>query len=724
MGFMQRVAEEPALVQLLLVALTAGLIWLIVGRLSRQVREAEARAAVRDYLLAMEQTLAGDLKGASSRLQRVLREDPENSHARYLYGLVLSDIGEPAEAHKQHLQLQRGLGLESPRNDQALARNLLAVGRAADAVEPAKRAAQKLPDDRDAMRLLFRSQLAAGFPEDAGGTGRRLAQQLSPGEEQRQVLQEAADAYALAAKVKLDVGEAGQARSLIEKAESASPGGWQIGRCQAQLALIDGGETAMWQDLRALSDRDQEYPATFLPALRETGVGTNAHTLIKLVPKKPYRCEVCTGELPGPLPVCSHCGSAGKIVAVEPLLFSEIESPGKIMDAVEENRAHVRRLLDQVVAGDQAAEQELVSLGESAVEEILASAVESAPSNTVYIAMLQRMGTGVIPALFSAFRKRKSDWLARFGEIIGRGSSVAVVGMVVQGYGEEALPHFDELLATDDRDLRKVIIDYFIGLGNPRVFLRVLERFPPVEVIHRLNEAAEPILRRFLVSAEASSFLVEVLLTDPGFYRECDVLAAIPDAKDPDALEKVLARRGFTRTLTTGLIEKLIDDRSRDVAHRLLDGFGDRTIEHQISVYADLDRPQELRVELGKRIVKMGAAVTGKLCDCFGSVPTTLDEQLVDSLRGIGRTAVGPLGDAYQRGSLLEKFAGPLVGRHNHRRVMIIRALAAIGGGAARRSLEGLRRAETESNLKLRMAQALHGMSEDQDSPSTGELRE
>ncbi|MHC5065856.1 MAG: tetratricopeptide repeat protein [Planctomycetota bacterium] len=199
-GFLERIAAEPALVQLFLVVVGFVLLWLVFGRLARRVKEAEARAAIRDYLLAMEQTLSGDLKGAASRLQRVLKEDPENTHARYLYGLVLSDLGDPAEAHKQHLQLQRGMGMESPRNDKALAKNLLAVGHADDAVEPAARAAQKLPEDGEALRLLFRAQLAAGYPEEAGGTGRRLAHMLPAGEEQKRVLNESSEAYALAAK--------------------------------------------------------------------------------------------------------------------------------------------------------------------------------------------------------------------------------------------------------------------------------------------------------------------------------------------------------------------------------------------------------------------------------------------------------------------------------------------------------------------------------------------
>ncbi|MHC5065857.1 MAG: hypothetical protein ACYTG5_17980 [Planctomycetota bacterium] len=382
------------------------------------------------------------------------------------------------------------------------------------------------------------------------------------------------------------------------------------------------------------------------------------------------------------------------------------------MDAVEENRAHMARLLEQVAEGDRNAEEELIQLGESAVEETLAHAVEHGAEDSAYVRILQAMGAAVMPALFAAYRKRKADWLARFGEIIGRGSSAAVVGRVVQAFGEEALPQFDELLGTEDRDLRKIIIDYFIGLGDPKAFMRILEKFPPVEVIHRLNETPEVILREFLVGAESGSFLVEMLLPDPGFYRDVDVLAVIPDAADPSALEAVIQRRGFNRSLTTQLIEDLVDPRRRDTANRILDSFGDQTIEHQISAFADLDRPLELRVELGKRVQAMGAGVVDKLCDCFGSVPTGLDGQIVDALSSLGRPAVGPLCDAYSQGSLLEKFAGPLVNRYNHRRVMIVRALAAIGGGPAERGMEALRRGETDSNLKLRLAQALHQMSE------------
>ncbi len=718
MGFLERIAAEPALVQLFLVVVGFGLLWLVFGRLARRVKEAEARAAVRDYLLAMEQTLSGDLKGAATRLQRVLKEDPENSHARYLYGLVLSDLGDPAEAHKQHLQLQRGMGMESPRNDKALAKNLLAVGHAEEAVEPAARAAQKLPDDREALRLLFRAQLAAGYPEEAGGTGRRLAHLLPVGDEQQRVLEESSEAYALAAKVKLEAGDAQRARGLLDRAGLSSGGSWQIGRLQAQLALVEGGEHAMWQGLDALEVKDSSQPASFLPVLRESGAASSARVLAKLVPKKPYRCQVCMGELLGPLPLCPHCGTAGRVDAVEPLLFREIASPGRIMDAVEENRAHIARLLEQVAEGDQEAEGELGRLGESAVEETLAYAVEHGSGDSAFVRILQGMGAAIMPALFAAYRKRKADWLARFGEIIGRGSSAAVVGRVVQGFGEEALPQFDELLGTEDRDLRKIIIDYFIGLGDPKTFMRVHEKFPPVEVIHRLNETPEVILRKFLVGAKSGSFLVEMLLPDPGFYRDLDVLAVIPDAADSPALEAVLIHRGFNRSLTTQLIEDLVDSRRYGTANRLLDSFGDKTIEHQISAFADLDRPLELRVELGKRIQSMGAGVVDKLCDCFGSVATGLDGQIVDALSSLGRAAVGPLCEAYSQGSLLEKFAGPLVNRYNHRRVMIVRALAAIAGGPAERGLEALRRGETDPNLKLRLAQALHQMSESKKSGS------
>ena len=58
------IAEEPALVEFLLFAVVALVFFLLNFRMSRLVRESRERAAVKDYLLGVEQALSGDLAGA------------------------------------------------------------------------------------------------------------------------------------------------------------------------------------------------------------------------------------------------------------------------------------------------------------------------------------------------------------------------------------------------------------------------------------------------------------------------------------------------------------------------------------------------------------------------------------------------------------------------------------------------------------------------------------
>jgi len=117
----------------LLAALVVGIGLLIWLRLVRVVDNVRSRAAIEDYLLGVEQALAGDLAGAHKRLSRVLEADPENHYARLLFGKVLNGRGEPAQAHKHHLYLQRAFGVDSVENDLQLARALAAVGRPVEA---------------------------------------------------------------------------------------------------------------------------------------------------------------------------------------------------------------------------------------------------------------------------------------------------------------------------------------------------------------------------------------------------------------------------------------------------------------------------------------------------------------------------------------------------------------------------------------------------------------
>jgi tetratricopeptide (TPR) repeat protein len=711
----RELAAEPALVEAVIVFGLGLAVVLVALRWSRLVREMRQRTAVSDYLFGVEQALSGDLAGATKRLRKVIAEDPENHHARLLLGEVLAELGEPAQAHQHHLVLQQAFKLASGRNDLALARNLLDLGRSGEAVVAAQRAAQAAPDGAPALRLLFQAQLAAGFPEDAGRTGRRLARVLPDGEERARVLERAGAALALAAGVQAAAGAHERAAALAREAATASPEGREVRAIQARLALDGGGKQAMLAALGAPGEQSGALvPAAAAPA------ASPAALIGALAPSTGYACKTCRAPLALAAAVCPHCGARGAADRLEPRLFDDLASPGMVLDEIEESRSYVRRLVEQAAAGDEAAALDLQEMGDSAVEEMLAAAMHKGSGQERLIGVLQRMGPSIVAPLFEAWVRLKDKGLLHLPRI-GLGPSPRVLGRIVSGFGREALPYFERLFGTADRTLRKVIVDYFIGLGDQGEFEKVLERVPPVEVIHRLNEAPPGLLLRLLATIEPQGFLADVLLLEPIFLRDEELFLAARGAAHPDVLIGVLQRRGYNPALTKLAIEHLVDGELAEWAGRLLDGFGRAAFDHLVSAFTDLDRPAPLREALERRIAAFGADVVETLCSFFGPGPAGVDADLIRVLVSIGPRAVEALAAAFAKSGLFERLGTGLVSRYTHRRAMMIQALSALEAHA---TLRALRERESDPNLKLRLSQALQkAPPADQDDRAHGERR-
>lgn len=710
-------AKEPALLESLLVVAVGGMLLLISLRMARLAREACGRAAVKDYLLGVEQALSGDAAGARQRLERVLAEDPENHHARLLYGEVLAELGETASAHKQHLFLHTAFKVDSTRNHLALARTLLASGRPAESAEAARRAIVGAADDRATLTVLFKAELAAGLPEDAGRTGARLLRLLPDGAERASVRRRAAASLALAGSVRLTAGDAQAARALSAEAAGLDPQSTEVRKLKARLAFHSGGELELSRFLLAETEPIGREPPAGGDALVPLGtlpevVRRAAPPMAALVPAGSYFCSSCGGVLDAARWVCAHCGAVGKAEASEAGLFTSVDSPSAAMDEIDANRTHVRRQLDALLRGDEAAADDLIEIGDRAVEPLLTAAVRNAETTDVVVGLLRRMGPASLPALFEAYAKLAEQ---RVRNLLYGGAGAGVMGRVVQGYGRDALPYFQGLLDTRDRDLRKILLDYYIGLGDQQEFEVVLEHFPPVEVIHRLNAAEAAVLMPLLRSAEPGSFFTEGVLTQPFFHRGHELLLAIPGAADPEVLIAVLQQRGYSAQLAEALLDHVADSPAAAAAGRVLDAYGLEALDPMLFAFADFDRPPAVREQLMGRIGAMGPPVVGQVCALLGPTPSSLDEGLIALLTGIGAAAVPPLVEAYRKTSLVEKLGGPLVGRHNHRRTTITRVLATIG---ARRELQQLREQETDTNLKLRLAQALQSMPADDGAPA------
>jgi hypothetical protein len=404
-------------------------------------------------------------------------------------------------------------------------------------------------------------------------------------------------------------------------------------------------------------------------------------------------------------------------------MHREVESPSTVMDEVEENEAHVRRLLEALEGdGDVArdAQRALLELGENAVEEILLTGVRRSTAQAHVVEVLRDMGARILPALFAAYQSLKQRRLLGIPGLRLYRSPVDVVRQVVQGYGVDAKSWFEKLLGTEDRDLRKVVVDYYVSLGDQDEFNKVLDRFPPVEVIHRLNDAEATLLQPLLRTVVRGSFLAEGLLAHSTFHRDLDLLQTMRDADDPTILEQIMTRRGANRQITQALIHALDDDVLGAAAGRLLDGFGLAAMPEMIAEFADLDEPAAIRQNLAGRIAKTGGAhAVERLCDCLGPSRSALDEEILALLQRIGTPALAPLAEAYQRGGLLEKLGGSLVRRYTHRRTTILRAMQRIGGGTATLHLTRLKEQETDRDLELRIHQMLHELGPEKTRPLT-----
>ncbi len=728
LGWMYAFASRPGVVETLVAMLVVGLGLWIGLRLTRIVAGVRGRAQLEDYLLGVEQALAGDLEGAHQRLARVLEVDPENHYARMLLGKVLAEQGEAAQAHKHHLYLQRAFGVESGENDLQLARALLQCGRPAEAAAAAARVVATDPRHQGAHEFLFRAHLQAGDHEAAAASGRRLLALSGP--PAGALRTDVAAALAGAGELHLRRGDVAAAQQALEQARAlasdhstvqlfaARLDAAQRGLATAALPFLMPPPTAKDGDLPVPTATGRMVArAAGQPLAPMTTVAAWLPALAPLLPAGRWRCGACGSALAGARAQCPRCGVEGRAEVDEPNLFLAVATPGHLADAIEANAAHVRRTVRAALAGAAtpmapaavAARQGVAQLGERAVGELLASACGSDQATTdVAIGLLQQLGPAITPALFAAADELEDGRLLP----IGTNPIAHVVGRVVQGFDRAALPHVETLFASARPSSRKILIDYFLGLADPQEFQVVLERFPPIEILHRLNKIDSAVLRRFLQAVPPDHFVADVLLLESTFYREDELLAAIPGAQHPAALERVLVQRGPSRTLTSELLRALGEAALRPVALRVLQAFSGRVLDHLLAAFVDRDRSADVRGRLAELLAGLGPASVDRLCASFGPEPTSLDDELRSVLVTMGDDAVPALQSAYSRPGVIERLTVGLFGRSHNRRAQIVRALASIGSPVAKSALRSLREHETDANLKLRLQQALHRLEE------------
>lgn len=714
MGWLYAFGTQPGVVEVLLAIAVVATLLLIWWRLARLVQGAQRRGALRDYLLGVEQALQGDLPGARRRLAAVLAEDPENHFARLLLGKVLTELGEPAQAHKQHLYLQRAFGIDSAENELLLAQSLLAAGQVHEAADVAERALGSVPARADAWEFVFRTRLRSSDFSAATRAGRRLLS-LAGGPQARPLLaREVAQAAAQAGLRCLQAGDLTGARAALQSTRALDASADGVALLAARIEMDTHGlQPTVRRLLTAADDPAGEralVASRGLP-LQSAPSAAAATANAQLTGNSAFVCGACGAGVDLPSEQCPTCGAPSAANLREPNLIDDVASPMQVMDAIEENDSHVRRLAQQALGDDRqaasSARLRLLQLRERAVPELLQRAWNGDERvRSTAIELLQAMGPTIAPALFAA-----SDALEQQRILpLGSRSPAALVGRVVQGFDRDALPHVEVLFASARPEHRKILIDFFLGLGDPGEFQIVLERFPPVEILHRFNKCDGAVLRRFLEAVPAGHFVTEVLLLEPTFHREEDVLLAIPGAKHAEVLERVLVQRGCSRSLARSLILRLGDAQLGATAARILAGHGAAALDHVLAAYTDPECNHEVRARLADLLAAGGSDAAERLCGAFGPEPAVIDDLVRDVLVRMGDAAVAPLTTAYGQIGWLERIASGLIARHTNRRAQIVRALQAIGGSAAANALQTLRDGERDHNLKLKLEQALHAL--------------
>ena len=701
-------ASAPGVLEATLsIGLVGGFVF-VWWRLAGLVQNVRERAALEDYLLGVEQALQGDLRGADKRLRRVLELDPDNHFARLMLGKVLGDLGEAEQAHQQHLYLKRAFAVESAENELLLAQSLLAAELPEEAVEVAQQAMQRMPGNTEGWEFLYRAQLQQGALAGAAETGRKLIASLAEPSQRTRWRSELASTFTALADSAWRTGDHRAAAAAAKEAKALDASQRRLPLLEARIEGARRDVAVVAKELAATGSGRELVPAA--PGGEETAGREVAEprlptaTFSGLVELERWTCRACGAPLSAEVLRCARCGAAAPAELVEPLLVEAIAEPAELMDRIDVNDAHVRRLVRALEAGDDRARGDLVLLADAAVPELLRAAWKG-PERTAAAAILtlQEMGPTITPALFAAGTALSESRIWPVGE-----GPTAAISAVVQGFDHEALPFLQPLFATKRQDHQRVLVDYCLGLADLDAFQAVLERFPPMDILHRLNHAAAPVLTRFLAAVPDGHFLAESMLLEPTFYRDEALLAAVPEAAEPEVMVRVMLRRGPTRTVVSALIAGASDDALAATSMRVLEEFGAPVLEHCLAAFAGPELGDDARRRLARVIVRGGAEAAAHIADGFGPEAGASDDQLRELLLIIGDDAVQALVAAYERSGWLEKVSAGLVSRHNNRRVQIARTLGELGTKPATKALKRLLKQEKEDNLRMHLQRALH----------------
>jgi len=353
-----------------------------------------------------------------------------------------------------------------------------------------------------------------------------------------------------------------------------------------------------------------------------------------------YRCVHCGGAQPS---FESHCHECGQFSGLRPIRAAAVRSGreiAEVIDEIEENRYHIGRLVEQLVAGDAAAEGKLLRLGPKAIPEIFQRMME-VTDNRPLVAFLKKLGPDYLDLIGNAYlhmRTFGSRNILREGLAIFR-SFDRVMEEILSTMGEGAVPYLRQYMAHPDEALRVIALKTLVRVGGGVELEEVSEIVPRAEMVTRLNESEAAPLLRLIRTMDPGGYLAREVLPDRTFQREEILIRSLDDPEAIDTVFGVIQRRGFSPVLFDGLVRRL-KGATRDAAVQLLAGFLPEAHDHLVRVFTRPGLDVHCRVEVERLLARDAARTAERIVQ---ELPLPNAELMAGVLSLFGRLGVPAL---------------------------------------------------------------------------------
>lgn len=750
--------REPLAVEALAVALILGAIWFSVRALRGVAERISRRRALREFVGGVDQFYKGEHESARDLLAKVIERDPENSQARILLGDACRELGDTAEGHKHHYQVAKVFGQELARNRLSLGKDLLVMGRPAEALEHLEVARQADPEDPGTVELLLDASLSAGDLPRAVSLSKRL-ETLAPEEDQEKARRLRAAVCARAGSEYVRRGSTKEGANLLRTALHLNPAlvapRVELVRSSWLFGTADSAEKELEDQLRDMERLAEEGLIVFeppaLPAAEPSGndepveaadggaralppgdgpaalpapaggselspVRTGAPLAVpagnlakKLLPRAAvYVCAHCGRGETTFREECPGCGRIGTMAAPDLSGLLPVEDMKDVFDEIQENRAFMRTLIGRASGGDEDAADRLVLAGPHVVKGIFREILRVA-DNEPLVRVLSRMGVEAVDAILEGYRRASAfstRKLVREGVRAFRGLEDVLV-RVFAGMGDEVLPVLMPLLDTAERDLRIVVLDVMIRRGAAAELEELRFVVPPKEILERLSACPEDELDAFLDAVPADGFLSSRILVDRTFDSERALVRALMRGGNREKLRRVLMQRGFSARAYDALEEIWEDRGTRIIVRDVVRSYGPAAADHLLKTYTSAAVPEEVREEALGLYMDLGGDQIERLVERLSEGDSATESALMRVIVAFGNRAAPVLVAAYGRTGLLAR-VGLNKRRLTYRKITLLRALGRIGTWDAMQGLRSLLAKEPDPELKRR----IHGLLE------------